>query len=50
METLKRAEKDGDISEDEQKRSEKDVQAATDDFIKQIDDTLESKTAEIMQV
>lgn len=50
METLKRDEKAGDISEDEQKRSEKDVQDATNACIKQIDDTLESKTAEIMQV
>lgn len=50
METLKREEKAGDISEDEQKRAEKDVQEATDGFIKQIEDTLETKTAEIMQV
>lgn len=50
MDSLKRAEKDGDISEDEQSRSEKDVQAATDDCIAQIDSILETKTAEIMQV
>lgn len=50
METLKREEKDGDISEDEQKRAEKDVQDATDAAIKQVDETLETKTAEIMQV
>ncbi len=50
MEMLKRDEKAGDISEDEQKRAEKDVQDATDSFIKQIDETLETKTAEIMQV
>lgn len=50
METLKREEKAGDISEDEQKACEKDVQVATDSIIKQIEDTLETKTAEIMQV
>lgn len=50
METLKRDEKAGDISEDEQKVCEKDVQQATDAAIKQIEDTLETKTAEIMQV
>jgi len=50
MDTLKREEKSGDISEDEQKRAEKDVQSATNDVIKQIDDMLETKTAEIMQV
>ena len=50
METLKRDEKAGDISEDEQKVCEKDVQDATNAAIKQIDETLETKTAEIMQV
>ena len=43
MDTLKREEKSGDISEDEQKRAEKDVQSATNDVIKQIDDMLETK-------
>lgn len=50
MDSLKRAEKDGDMSEDEQARHEKDVQAATDDSIAEIDGRLEVKTAEIMQV
>jgi ribosome recycling factor len=50
METLKRMEKDKDISEDEQKRHEGDVQTATDDHIRRIDEALETKTAEIMQV
>lgn len=50
MDTLKRMEKDSDIGEDEQKAFEKDVQSATDDCVKRIDDYLATKTAEIMQV
>lgn len=47
---LKKSEKDGDISQDEQKSHEKDVQSLTDDYIKQIDEMLKSKEEEIMQV
>ena len=50
MDTLKKLEKNGDMSEDEQKAHEGDVQKATDDVIKDIDATLETKCAEIMQV
>ena len=50
METLKQLEKDKDISEDEQKRHETDVQAATDEHINEIDQALVTKTEEIMQV
>jgi len=50
METLKRLEKDKEISEDEQKRNEAEVQAATDAHIADIDKALETKTEEIMQV
>lgn len=50
METLKRLEKDKEISEDEQKRHEADVQSATDEHISQIDQALVTKTEEIMQV
>ncbi|NNC38955.1 MAG: ribosome recycling factor [Acidimicrobiales bacterium] len=50
METLKRMEKDKEISEDEQKHHENDVQSATDEHIALIDKTLETKTEEIMQV
>ena len=50
MDTLKKCEKDGDMSEDEQKAHEADVQKATDDVIKSIDDTLSGKSEEIMQV
>lgn len=50
MTTLKRLEKDGDMSENEQKAHEKDVQSATDEFVGKIDDALTQKSAEIMQV
>ncbi len=50
MDTLKRLEKDAGMSEDEQKAHANDVQKATDDVIQSIDDALETKTAEIMQV
>ena len=50
MNTLKRLEKDGDMSENEQKAHEKDVQSATDELVKQIDDALAQKSDEIMQV
>lgn len=50
METLKKLEKDSDISEDEQKKSSSDVQKATDDHITLVDQILETKTEEIMQV
>ena len=50
LEDLKKAEKAGDISQDEQKRADKDVQGFTDDAVKRIDETLKTKEAEIMQV
>jgi ribosome recycling factor len=50
MEDLKRAEKAGAISQDEQKRMETEVQTATDAAIKRIDETLKVKEQEIMQV
>jgi ribosome recycling factor len=50
MDTLKKMEKDGHISEDEIKKHEKEVQVITDDIIKKIDDALSAKEKEIMQV
>ena len=50
MDTLKKMEKDGAMSEDEQKAHSGDVQKATDDVIATIDSSLEEKSAEIMQV
>ena len=47
---LKKAEKAGDISQDEQKKMETEVQKDTDAAIKRIDETLKTKEQEIMQV
>ena len=50
MDTLKRMEKDGEISEDEHRTMSHDLQKLTDDHVKQIDDTVNEKEQEIMQV
>ena len=47
---LKKLEKDGDISQDEQKKSGALVQAATDRIIKEIDELLATKETEINTV
>lgn len=50
MEAAKKLEKDKQISEDDLGRHEKDIQKATDDTIKKIDETLTHKEKEIMEV
>lgn len=50
MDTLKKLEKDGHISEDEIKKHEKEIQGLTDDTVKKIDETLSNKEKEILQV
>ena len=50
MDTLKQMEKDGDISEDEHRQQSEQVQTLTDELIKTVDDLLNHKDAEIMQV
>jgi ribosome recycling factor len=50
MEELKRAQKEGEISEDEQRRAADEIQKATDEHIKAIDDALATKESEILQV
>lgn len=47
-ESLKKAEKDGDLSKDELKKQEDVVQKLTDEFIKKIDDALAVKEKEIL--
>src|ERR1700742_1886385 len=47
---LKKAEKDGAISQDEQKRMESDVQKMTDEAVRRVDEALKTKEHEIMQV
>ena len=49
-EDLKKAEKAGEISQDEQKKMEAEVQKDTDAAIKRIDEALRAKEVEIMQV
>ena len=49
MESLKTDEKKGEISEDERKRLETEVQKLTDDTIKEIDAVADAKEKEILQ-
>jgi ribosome recycling factor len=42
--------KDGEVSEDDVRRAEADVQKLTDEHVKQIDEALKRKEAEIMEV
>lgn len=48
-EVLKKMEKNSEISEDDLKKFNKDVQDITDEFIKNIDETLKVKEKEIME-
>ena len=50
MDDLKHLEKDGKISKDEHRDFGEEIQGITDEFVKKIDETLESKDKEIMQV
>lgn len=46
----KKMEKSGDLSEDEARRCQEEVQKLTDDFVKQIDEAVTSKEKDIMTV
>ena len=50
MESVKKLEKSGDMSEDEKKAHESDIQKATDSVIEKIEENLQLKSDEIMQV
>lgn len=50
MDSLKKAEKDGDISEDDQKLYAGEVQELTDKYVSQIDEAAKQKETEILQV
>jgi len=50
IDAAKTAEKDGDLSKDDVKRIEGEIQTLTDTFVKKVDDTLAEKQQEIMQV
>ena len=49
-EDIKKKKKDGDMTEDEQKSSEKDIQDLTDKYIKITDSVADKKAKEIMQI
>ncbi|MGQ7791914.1 ribosome recycling factor [Faunimonas sp. B44] len=50
MESLKRMEKNGEISEDDSRRQSDEIQKMTDGFIKEIDEMLAAKEKEIVHV
>ncbi len=50
MDELKKAEKDGDISQDEHHDYDSEIQTLTDEFVKKMDEALEKKEQEILQV
>ena len=50
MDTLKKLEKDGDISEDEHRKESGNVQELTDKYVKEVDNLLAAKEQEIQTV
>ena len=50
MDLLKRLEKDGDLSQDDRRLYEEEIQSLTDRHVKAIDEALASKEKDIMQV
>jgi ribosome recycling factor len=50
IDVLKRREKDADISQDQQRKLQQEVQHLTDDYIRRIDEALAQKDREILQV
>lgn len=50
VDSLKKLEKEGEISQDEHRKLLADVQSLTDDFIRKIDDAMAQKEKEILQV
>ena len=50
VESVKKLEKKGDISEDESEGSQKEIQKITDKFVKSVDDIVAQKEKEVMTV
>ena len=50
VETIKKAQKAGEITEDDQKKDEEEAQKLTDKYIGKVDKAVEAKTKEIMTV
>ncbi|HIE03430.1 MAG TPA: ribosome recycling factor [Candidatus Latescibacteria bacterium] len=49
VERLRKAQKDGELSEDESRRAQKEVQEITDEYIKKVGEALAQKEAEILE-
>ena len=49
-EEIEREERDGEVSEDDMRRAEKELQKLTDRFVAEIDDMVKRKEAELMEV
>ncbi|MBE3595440.1 MAG: ribosome recycling factor [Hydrogenibacillus sp.] len=50
IEAIKKAEKEAELSEDEARRLQDDIQKTTDTYIHKVDETVEAKEAEIMEI
>ena len=50
MEDFKAQKKKSEITEDDQKNAEKDIQKLTDDYVKQIDQLVEKKEKELSEI
>ena len=50
MDSIKAMKKKSEITEDEQKTAEKDLQKVTDDYIKKVDDMAAKKEKELMEL
>ena len=50
IETLRRLEKDSELSQDEHRKQQREVQHLTDDYVSRIDEALTQKDREILQV
>jgi ribosome recycling factor len=50
MEHLKKKKKEGEVSEDDERKAEKELQQVTDRMVARLDEILNKKTAEIMEV
>ena len=48
--TLKKLEKDKEITEDDLKRGEKEIQDITDDYVGQVDQVLAEKEKDLMEI
>lgn len=48
LDSLKRAQKDGELSEDEERRGQNDIQRLTDQYIKELDRVAEGREKDIM--